>query len=82
MKTLVNQLDSHPLLALMLSLLGISAGFGLKLANPVLMDVATSPETIDYVVKIFQIIAYAGGGLAGFVSFHGWYVKNRNKKPK
>lgn len=80
MKTLVNSLNSNPLAALILAMIGISTGTGLHYTHVMLEAAATtSPQAIDYVVKVFQCFAFAGGGLAGFVSFHGWWGKNKKK---
>ena len=77
MKDIVNNLDSHPFIAFILSLLGIGTGVGLHALHP-LMQIQPH-EYIDTIVKIFQCAAYAGGAAAGFVSFHGWLVKRKKK---
>ena len=79
MKDIVNNLDAHPTIAFILSLLGIGTGVGVNAIHP-LMQV-NPHEYLDVAVKLFQIAAYSGGALAGFVSFHGWFSKRKNKNP-
>ena len=76
MKTIVNQLNAHPFVAFIFSLLGIGTGFGLQAVGPGAPEIH-SYEVIDYIVKICQCIAFIGGGMVGFIAFHGWIVKRR-----
>jgi hypothetical protein len=76
MKTFVNNLDSHPLAAMVTAIIGIATGTALHILHPLLSATTTmSHDTVDLLVKYFQMFAYAGGGIAGFVSGHGWMVK-------
>ena len=77
MKRLVNDFHTNPLIALAYSAMGILVGTTLHFMRVMFqISVTTAPhETLDLMVKYFQLFAYFGGGLAGFVAGHTWMVK-------
>ena len=79
MKTLVQNLDSHPLVSFFVSMSLALAGFITGHAYHLALQIEHT-TSMDYIVKVAQILAYLGGAAAGFVSFHGWYRKNYPKK--
>lgn len=74
MKTFVQNLDSHPLISLFISVALGMAGFITGHAYHLSLQIEHT-TSMDYIVKVAQILAYLGGAAAGFVSFHGWLKK-------
>lgn len=77
MKTIVNDFYTNPLIALIYSIFGIIVGIELHFMRSFFQIpiVAHPHELLDLIVKYTQIFAFTGAGIAGFVSGHGWMVK-------
>jgi len=76
MKTLVTNLDNHPVIAFLLFIAGIIGGHGIGLIHHDAIILSVTYARIAHAVLMgAQVFCYTGGGLAGFVSFHGWMKK-------
>lgn len=87
MKTLsVSYLHNHPFIGFVASIVMYLAGYKLGTTHDYhfLIQVDPTPEfSIPVVViQLFQIFAFTGAGITGFVAGHGWYKKNFSKKEK
>jgi hypothetical protein len=78
-RSIVHELNSHPFLGFFISIALATAGYLTGHAYHIALQIEHT-TSMDYIVKVAQILAYLGGAAAGFVSFHGWYKKNYPKK--
>lgn len=74
MKSIVNNIDAHPLVNFFISLALLMTGKILHFIPLLQMEVTHIPPVV---IELFQIMAYAGGGAAGFVALHGWWKKKK-----
>ena len=77
MKQLVNNIDAHPLLNFCISVFLLATGKALHFVHTLQVEAVHIPPVV---IELFQIVAYMGGGAAGFVALHGWWKKGKGKK--
>ena len=77
MRTVVNNIDAHPLMNFIISVALLATGKMMHFVPHLQIEAVHIPA---FIIESFQILAYMGGGAAGFVALHGWWTKNKTKK--